>query len=147
MTATPLALQLSRIVAASPARIFNAWTIADQLKRWTCPDPNARVEADIDLRAGRHYSIRMDAEGGPFTAHGTYRVVDPPRRLVYTWGWKEAAHPMKEETLVTVELVPATDGTEIRLTHEGFPTRSDVDGHERGWKICLERLAELVTTS
>lgn len=145
MTATPLALQLSRIVAASPARIFDAWTVADQLKRWTCPDPNASVEADIDLRTGGHYSIRMGAEGGPFTAHGTYSKVDPPRRLAYTWGWKEETHPMREETLVTVELAPVQDGTEIRLTHEGFPTPSDVDGHKQGWRICLERLAELLT--
>lgn len=144
MTANPLALQLSRIVAASPARIFDAWTVADQLKCWTCPDPNARVDVDIDLRVGGHYSIRMDAEGGPFTALGTYRVVDSPRRLVYTWRWKEETHPMREETLVTVELVPATNGTEIRLAHEGFPTPSDVDGHEQGWKICLDRLVGLV---
>ena len=41
MTAKPLALHLSRIVAASPVRIFDAWSTADQLKRWTCPDPNA----------------------------------------------------------------------------------------------------------
>ncbi len=145
MTTNPLALHLSRTVAASPARIFDAWTVADQLKRWTCPDPNAAVEVDIDLRAGGHYSIRMDAEGGPFTALGTYRVVDSPRRLVYTWRWKEETHPMREETLVTVELVPVEGGTEIRLAHESFPTPSDVDGHEEGWKICLDRLADLVT--
>lgn len=145
MTASPLSLHLLRTVAASPAQIFDAWTTADQLKRWTCPDPNARVSATIDLRAGGHYSIRMDAEGGPFTAHGTYREVDAPRRLVYTWAWKEETHPMKAETLVTVEFAPAARGTEIRLTHAGFPTPDDRDGHEEGWKICLERLAEFVT--
>ena len=72
-------------------------------------------------------------------------MVDPPRRLVYTWGWKEETHPMQEETLLTVELVAATDGTEIRLAHEGFPTPGDRDGHEQGWKICPNRLADLVT--
>ena len=145
MTASPLSLHLLRTLAASPTHIFDAWTTADQLKRWTCPDPNAEVSVNIDLRASGHYSIRMDAEGGPFTAQGTYRVVDRPLRLVYTWAWKEEAHPMQEETLVTVELVEAADGTEIRLAHEGFPTPGDRDGHEQGWKICLDRLAEWVT--
>ena len=145
MTANPSALHLARTLPTTPAQLFDAWTTADQLKRWTCPDPNARVSVDIDLRAGGHCSIRMDAEGGPFTAHGTYRVVDRPRRLVYTWAWKEDTHPMQEETLVTVELVPATGGTEVRLAHEGFPTPGDRDGHEQGWKICLDRLAEFVT--
>ena len=138
-------LHLTRILPTTTAQLFDAWTTADQLKRWTCPDPNAEVSVNIDLRAGGHYSIRMDAEGGPFTAHGTYRVVDRPRRLVYTWAWREEAHPMREETLVTVELVQAADGTEVRLAHEGFPTPGDRDGHEQGWKICLDRLAELVT--
>ncbi|MXW16956.1 MAG: SRPBCC domain-containing protein [Gemmatimonadetes bacterium] len=145
MIASPLSLHLLRTVAASPTQVFDAWTTADQLKRWTCPDPNAEVSVNIDLRASGYYSIRMDAEGGPFTAQGTYRVVDRPRRIVYTWAWKEEAHPMQEETLVTVELVEAADGTEIRLAHEGFPTPGDRDGHEQGWKICLDRLAEWVT--
>ena len=101
MTADPLALHPSRTVAACPVRVFDAWTTADQLKHWTCPDPSAIVDVDIDLRVGGHYSIRMDAEGEPFTAHGTYQVVDPPRRLVYTWGWKEETHPKKRETMNT----------------------------------------------
>ena len=145
MTANPSALHLTRTLPTTPTQVFDAWTTADQLNRWTCPDPNAEVSVNIDLRASGHYSIRMDAEGGPFTALGTYRVVDRPRRLVYTWAWKEEAHPMQEETLVTVELVEAADGTEIRLAHEGFPTPGDRDGHEQGWKICLDRLTELVT--
>lgn len=138
-------LHLTRTLPATPVRLFDACTSADQLKRWTCPDPGAAVDVTVDLRVGGRYSIRMDAEGGPFTAHGTYRVVDRPRRVVYTWAWKEESHPMNTETLVTVELVQADDGTEIRLVHEGFPTPGDRDGHEQGWNICLDRLGELVT--
>ena len=53
--------------------------------------------------------------------------------------------PMRAETLVTVAFVPAGQGTEIRLSHEGFPTPEDKEGHEEGWKICLERLVDLVS--
>lgn len=144
MTAMTGALQLVRTVAASPERAFEVWTSPDQVERWTCPDPGASVDVEIDLRVGGHYSIRMHVEGGPFTACGTYREVDPPRRVVYTWGWKEEAHAMKAETVVTVEFVPVEGGTEIRLTHEGFPTPDDRDGHEEGWKICVGRFAEMV---
>jgi len=145
MPPTTQSLHLTRALPATPARLFDAWTSADQLKRWTCPDPGAAVHVTVDLRVGGRYSIRMDAEGGPFTAHGVYRAVDSQRRLVYTWAWKEESHPMQEETLVTVEFVPARGGTEVRLTHGGFPTSADRDGHAEGWKICLVRLAELVT--
>ena len=138
-------LRLVRTVAASPERAFEAWTTAEQVRRWTCPDPTASVDVEIDLRVGGKYSICMHVEGGPFTAHGTYREVDPPRRVVYTWGWKEEAHAMKAETVVTVEFVPVEGGTEIRLTHSGFPTADDRKGHEEGWKICVERFADLVS--
>lgn len=138
------ALHLVRNVSASPERVFAAWTTPDQVKRWTCPDPTARVDVEIDLRVDGDYSICMHVEGGPFTAFGTYREVDAPRRLVYTWGWKEEAHAMKAETVVTVEFVPVEGGTEIRLTHSGFPAADDRDGHRQGWEICVERFAELV---
>ena len=144
MSSATESLHLTHTITAPPARLYDAWTSADQLKRWTCPDPSASVDVGISLRAGGQYSIRMNVEGGPFTACGTYREVDRPNRLVYTWAWKEEVHPMKTETVVTVEFVPAGGGTEIRLTHEGFPTPGDRDGHEEGWKICVGRLGELV---
>lgn len=137
-------LSLTRTLPANPDRLFDAWATAGQLGRWICPDPSAVVDVDIVLSLGGRYSIRMNGDGGPFTAHGTYREIERPKRLVYTWAWAGDSHPMKEETVVTVEFVPAGDGTEVRLTHEGFPTRADRDGHEEGWKICLGRLAELV---
>ncbi len=144
MTPMTEALRLVRTVAASPERAFEAWTSPEQVSRWTCPDPTASVDVEIDLRVGGRYLIRMHVEGGPYTAHGTYREVDPPRRLVYTWGWKEEAHAMKAETVVTVEFAPVEKGTEIRLTHSGFPTPDDRDGHGEGWKICVDRFTELV---
>ena len=137
-------LHLVRTVAASPGQAFEAWANPRRVALWTCPDPGAGVDVQIDLRVGGHYSICMHVEGGPVTAYGTYREVDPPRRLVYTWGWKEEPHAMKAETVVTVEFVPVEGGTEIRLTHEGFPAPDDRDGHEEGWTICVGRFADLV---
>ena len=144
MTPMTEVLHVVHTVSASADRVFEAWTDPDQFKRWTCPDPTASVDVEIDLRVGGHYSICMHVEGGPFTAYGIYREVDPPRRLVYTWGWKEEAHAMNADTVVTVEFVPVEEGTEVRLTHSGFPTPDDRDGHEEGWKICVGRFAELV---
>ena len=137
------ALRLVRTIPASPERVFEAWTTSEQMERWTCPDPTARVEVDIELRVGGRYLICMEVEGGPFTAFGTYREIDPPRRLVYTWQWKQP-HTMEVETVVTVEFLAVEGGTEIRLTHEGFSASSDRDGHETSWKMCTAKLADLV---
>lgn len=142
MAAMTKALRMVRTLAASPERVFEAWTTSEQMKLWTCPDPTVPVDVEIDLRVGGRYTIRMDVEGGPFIACGTYREIDPPHRLVYTWAW-EQPHPMKAETVVAVDFVPGEDGTEIRLTHTGFPTGDDRDGHEQGWTMCLDRLGTL----
>ncbi|MDE0075859.1 MAG: SRPBCC family protein [Gammaproteobacteria bacterium] len=144
MKAEANALRQVRTAAATPDQVFEAWTSSGMMERWTHPDPTAGVEVDVDLRMGGRYSIRLEVDEGHVTAHGTYREIDPPRRLAYTWGWREP-HPMRAETLVAVEFVPAGGGTEIRLSHEGFPTPKDRDGHEEGWKICLERLVDLVS--
>ena len=136
------ALRLTKTIAARPEAVFEAWTDAERMSRWCCPDPTARVDVQVELRVGGGYRIRMDVEGGPYTARGTYREIDPPRRLVYTWDWVEEAHRMGVETVVTVEFVEVDGGTRVELTHEGFPTAEARSGHEEGWTACLERLGD-----
>ena len=137
------ALTMTRTIAADRARVFEAWTSKAHMERWCCPDPTAAVRVDLDVRPGGHFTMYMDVEGGPYTAFGTYKEVDPPNRLVYTWDWKEEAHAMGVETLVTVEFTEVEGGTEVRLTHEGFPVEEARTGHSEGWNACLERLVSL----
>ncbi len=144
MSRNSKSLHLLSTIPATPDQVFGAWTGREKMERWTHPDPSAGVEVDVDLCVGGRYSIRLAVDDGHVTAHGTYHEVDPPRRLAYTWSWRKP-HPMRAETLVTVEFARAEDGTEVRLSHEGFPTPEDREGHEEGWNICLERLVDLVS--
>ena len=53
----------------------------------------------------------MEVAGGKvYHAFGTYREVDFPRRLVYTWDLEEA-EDWVGETLVTVEFLPEGEAT------------------------------------
>jgi uncharacterized protein YndB with AHSA1/START domain len=70
---------------------------------------------------------------------GTYVQVDRPRRLVFTWIGPLTNHV---KTLVTVELDPHGDETDVVLTHERLPTSAIVDGHTRGWGNILDHLAD-----
>jgi activator of Hsp90 ATPase-like protein len=45
-------------------------------------------------------------------------------------------------TLVTVELNPRGDETELVLTHERLPTSAIVGGHTKGWGHILDHLAQ-----
>jgi len=67
--------------------------------------------------------------------------IDRPRKLVFTWS---GALTNDVSTLVTVELNPRGDETELVLTHERLPTPTIVEGHTRGWGNILDHLADVV---
>ncbi len=135
----PTALRLTRVVNADPQTAFDAWTQPEQIRRWACPEGHSVVDSQVDLRVGGEYVLKMrnDAEGSFHTAVGTYREIDAPRRLAYTWDWVEDDHKMDTETLVTVEFRHHADGTEVVLSHEAFPNAEITGLHVEGWESCL----------
>jgi uncharacterized protein YndB with AHSA1/START domain len=73
---------------------------------------------------------------------GTYVEVDRPRKLVFTWIGPLTTHI---NTLVTVELIPRGDETDLVLTHERLPTPAIFEGHTRSWGHILDHLADAVS--
>ncbi|NNG16089.1 MAG: SRPBCC domain-containing protein [Gemmatimonadales bacterium] len=142
-TDTGTTLRVSRLINADPVTVWKAWTEADHLKQWSCPESATVAAAEVDLSVGGKYRLRMrGAEGKAHTAVGTYREITPPRRLVYTWDWEEEDSRVGE-TLVTVEFTDLGGTTEVVLTHELFPNTEAKAAHEQGWTSCLNRLEQL----
>jgi uncharacterized protein YndB with AHSA1/START domain len=136
-------LRLERRFAASPERVFQAWTSSEELSRWCAPPPATSV-VDADVRVGGHYRIVMSApDGSEYRVGGVYREIDPPRRLVFTWQWENM--PDFPETLVTMELRAREDGgTDLLLVHERLPNDESGEQHREGWVACFEKLAGVV---
>ena len=133
-------LQIRRLIAASPEKVFQAWTQPEHLMRWFAPSDEFTTQAEIDLREGGSYRVKMKApDGTVHDLHGTYREVLPPRKLVYTWRW--ATEPEHGETLVTVEFHEREGKTELVLTHQQFPGSKAREEHTKGWSGCLDRLS------
>ncbi|MDQ6634059.1 MAG: SRPBCC domain-containing protein [Gemmatimonadota bacterium] len=126
-----------------PTRVFRAWTDPAQLARWADPEPGD-AGPKVDLRIGGPYTIPMRRpDGVVHRVVGIYRVVDPPRRLVYTWRW--ATIPTLPETVVTVEFRLRTDGgTDLVLVHEGLPDDAAGRRHGYGWSDSMAKLVPLV---
>lgn len=144
-TKTDTSLRVSRVIKADAETVFRAWTEAEQLKQWSCPEGLTVADAQVDLSVGGRYRIRMEnPEGKVHTAIGVYRQIEPPRRLVYTWDWEEEESRVGE-TLVTVEFNDLGDSTEVVLRHELFPSAEAKAAHEQGWTSCLNRLEKLFT--
>jgi len=137
------ALRLSRVISAQRDRVFHAWTTPEDMMKWAAPEGVEVAECTVDLRVGGAYRIRMHApENKVHTAIGTYREIDAPSRLVYTWDWEEEASHMGG-TLVTVEFNELGDATEVVVTHEQFPNEEVRDGHTMGWTSCLNEFERL----
>ena len=140
--ASPTSLVISRTYPASVERVFKAWTDANQLGQWFAPTDDYTTKANVDLRVGHEYRIAITHKGGNVhNVVGTYRLIEPPRKLVYTWRWDGAS----ADTLVTVDFTPEGDATKVTITHEQFTNTEDRDKHNEGWNGCLNRLQRTLT--
>lgn len=139
---TTLDLKVRRVIAASPARLFEAWTTPAQLQRWWGPRDVRCIHAEIDPRVGGRYRIGNELPDGSIVwITGKFMVVDRPERLVYSWN-REPGGSTPER--VTVRFRPHESGTEVVVVHERVVSARQRDEHERGWDGCLNRLAEFV---
>jgi uncharacterized protein YndB with AHSA1/START domain len=140
---TSVTLEIRRTFAAPRERIFNAWTRSEELRKWFAPGPLTTAVADSDLRVGGRYRITMRGpDGKEHTVTGVYQVIEPPKRLVYTWRWEDK--PSAGESTVTVEFNDRGESTEVVLRHEGLPNEKERADHEQGWNGCLEKLEKVV---
>ena len=139
---TTNALKVTRTIKADRQRVWDAWTRPEHVEKWSCPVPGGVRAYRADLRVGGAYELAMDVEGKRHTAFGEYREVDAPRRLVYTWDWREEDQRMGE-TVVTVEFEERDGVTVVTLVHEGFPAEEAKKGHEQGWSACFDNFEGL----
>lgn len=118
-------------IEATPEEIFPYLIDGEKYLTWM------GLSAKLDPRPGGIFQV--DPNGRDVIC-GQFIEVDPPRRVVFTWGWKELSHPVPAgSTRVEIELTPRGKGTLLRLTHTGLsgPSR---DRHDAGWPHYLGRL-------
>ncbi len=87
-------LVLSRTFTGSREKVFRAWTDPSVLKQWWAGPGFTATIAEVDLRVGGRYRLGMRApdKDVDYVVIGTYRKVQQPARLVYTWTWEGSGH-------------------------------------------------------
>ena len=125
------AVEVSVHIAALPETVFPYFTDPGRYVQWMGND------ATLEPVPGGSYRIRM-RDG--VEAAGEFVEIDPPRRLVFTWGWTHDRAVPPGSTRVVVTLSPENGGTRVVLRHYDLPDAGQREHHRKGWEFYLGRL-------
>jgi uncharacterized protein YndB with AHSA1/START domain len=116
-------------IDAPPERVYEFFTRPESIVRWM------GEYALLEPEPGGRFTVNV--KGAP--VRGRYLRLEPPHRLLISWGYAGSDR-----------LPPGTSTVEVRLTAEGGGTRVDLEhrdlppaerpGHATGWTHYLDRL-------
>jgi uncharacterized protein YndB with AHSA1/START domain len=141
ITTDTTAVERELEIAARPETVWDFLVDADKATRWM------GQAASFEPRPGGLYRVEVIPGN---TASGEFVELDPPRRLVFTWGWEPGAGsgggsvPPGSST-IEIELLPRGAGTTLRFRHSGLPGAEAAESHAHGWDHYLERLVAVAT--
>lgn len=139
----PSSLVFKRRIPGPPGEVFDAWTQQDIMRQWLAPGENTVIDARTDVRVGGSFQIRSIAPAGTLhTIDGTYRKLDPGRRIVMTWSYSGALELLcNMETLLEVDLAATGDGeTAMTVTQTRVATPEAAKCYAEGWPTCFDKL-------
>jgi uncharacterized protein YndB with AHSA1/START domain len=122
-------------IAAPPEIVFPYFTDPALLARWL------GRWADLDPEPGGRFAVDMERTA----VRGRYLAVEPPTRLVFTWGIPGSADLPAGSSTVEVRLTEDGSETLVELVHRDLPPARQ-EGHQAGWVERLDGLAEAVLT-
>lgn len=126
---TAEAVEVQARVKASPETVFSYFTDPEKIVRWK------GATAELDPRPGGIHRVQIRPE---VVALGEYVEVDPPRRVVLSWGWEGHPAVPAGSTRVEISLEPDGEETLVTLRHLDLP-EAERDQHLDGWKHYLSR--------
>jgi uncharacterized protein YndB with AHSA1/START domain len=140
----PSTVNLHRVFAAKPDKLYRAFLEPDAVASWLPPFGfTCTVHALEAKEGGRHrMSFRNFTTGESHSFGGTYVRLVPGERLVYTDTFDDSNLP--GEMTVTVTLKAVSVGTEMTVTQENVPDAIPVEACYLGWQESLRKLAKLV---
>lgn len=140
------AAEIRRRFAASPERLFAAFADARLVSRWLSPSPEIKLTVlAFDFRVGGNYRFAYEVPGGQVViVGGTYRAIEPPRRIVFSWVIEPPDEHAGIESEVTATITPRDGGAELLIRHEKLGRTAAVERHAQGWQGALDALSVLL---
>ena len=130
----PHRLDRTVTIQADADTVFRFFQDSDRFARWWGPG------STIDPRPGGKVYIRHP--NGIETV-GEVLEIDPPGRIVFTYGFPSGNPMPPGASRVTIRLTPGSAGTRLDLVHE-FAEEMPRDQHVQGWRFQLSLFANAV---
>lgn len=135
-----------RRLSASAERVFAAFADPALVARWLRPSPEVMLTVlEFDFRPDGSYRFAYDVpDGRRMIVGGTYRMIERPTRIVFSWLIEPPDEHAGIDSEVTVTFESRGNATELTIRHARFG-RDDADArHAEGWRGALELLETLL---
>ncbi len=136
-------ISFERFFSETPARVFADFADPVARAKWSAPTGDALVYDETDFRVGGRDIFRCGPKDDlKFRAETRYLLIVPDRCVVSSETLETEGHNLAV-SLSTMELEPAKDGVNLRLTIQIASSVGEdlIKGFESGNKSALEGLA------
>jgi uncharacterized protein YndB with AHSA1/START domain len=146
MTPDKTHVEVRRRFAAAPEKVFAAFAEARWVGRWLSPSPDITLTLlQFDFREGGAYRFAYRIPGGQTViVGGSYRSIEPPWKIVFSWIIEPPDEHAGIESEVTVAITQDGDGAELVIRHEKLTRVDAVVRHTEGWQGALDQLVTML---
>ena len=119
-----------------PEKLWRALTQPHLIEEWL-------MKNDFKPEIGHRFNLRGEW-GGVLDCE--VLVVEPQKRLSYTWNFRHEDAAYNLESVVTFTLTPTAAGTHLRMEQSGFRPgqKQAFGGAHAGWRQFFERLEQVL---
>ena len=143
-------LTISRVIRASRADVWRAWTDPALFAKWWVPAPAKMRVVAMDFVPGGAFRTEISEDGTAFGPHmdACFLAIEPMNRIVFTTalteGWRPAQNPFITAVITFSDHAQGTEYTSY-VMHKDETTRAEHLrlGFHDGWGTVIGQLAEL----
>jgi len=147
--------QNSKIINASPEKLYHAFTNPTSLEQWQAPGDMTGKVHRFDLRVGGGYEMSLFYPATDKTSRGKtagkedrfkarFVELDPPTKIVEAVTFDSPDPAFSGEMTMEVTFEPEGPGTRVTIVFKNIPAGINPKDNETGTELSLEKLARYI---